>query len=206
MSPLRRLLTSSFVPVLLVGLGAAACSDDGEKADESTTTEKSDAKAEGEESTESTEPTETTQPPESTESTVPTTVTDEEFTTALQPVVEELNAAQAPCDVINSVSQISDLPDPSTPDQNRQAVEFLVLVGNKAADTTTDPAEAEVLRNAGQALTEYAASVDYSAEALDFAGEGPDIPEWEDFNMALNSYFETHAQECAGAGSEPAAP
>jgi hypothetical protein len=196
MSPLRRLLTLSSALVCLLGLGATACGGDGEDAEESPTTEKSQARAGDDDSTESTEATE---PSESTETTAPAPVTDEEFTTALQPAVDQLEAAQDPCEVVDAVSQLSEMPDPSTPDQNRQAVEFLVLVANKAADTTTDPAQAEVLRSSGQALSDYGASVDYSAEKLDFSGEGPDIPEWDDFNVAMNAYFETHAQECAAS-------
>jgi hypothetical protein len=198
MSPMRRLMTFSSTCLCLLGLGSAAagCADDGEKADTSTTTEELDAEAgdEGDDSTETTaaEP----DPSETTETTVPTTVTDEEFAAALQPVVDQLGAAQEPCDVVDAVSQLSEMPDPNGTEQNRQAVEFLVLVANKAADTSTDPAQAEVLRSSGQALTDYAESVDYAAEKLDFSGQGPDIPEWDDFNVAMNAWYDTHAQEC----------
>jgi hypothetical protein len=191
MSPLRRLLTLSSTLVCLLGLGATACSGD-EKADTSTTTEKPAEAATDD--TESTESTDTTVAPDDT---TPVTVTDEEFTTALQPALDQLEAAQGPCDVITAVSALSEMPDPNGTEQNRQAVEFLVLVVNKAADTTSDPAQAEVLRSSGQALSDYAASVGYAAEKLDFSGQGPDIPEWDDLNVAMNAYFESHQQECA---------
>lgn len=207
MSPLRRLLTLSSTLVCLLGLATTACGDDGEKADKSTTTEKSPAKADGDDSTDSTESTESTEP-ESTEDSVPTTVSDAEFTASLQPAIDQLNAAKEPCDVVDAVSQLFEMADPANPEQNRQAVEFLVLVVNKAADTTEDAAQAEELRSSGQALSDYAESVGYSAEKLDFAGEGPDIPEWDTLDAAMTEYFDTYSQECAPAdeGSEPATP
>jgi hypothetical protein len=206
MSPLRRLLTVTSTALCLLGISTslAACSDDDKKDDKSTTTEdaKGDDKAEaGDSSTDSTDPTESTEPTDTTDEAAPVTVTDAEFTEALKPAVDALNAAKEPCDVVNAVSQLAAMPDPTGDQQNREAVEFLVLIVQKAADTTTDPAEAESLRSSAQALSDYAESVNYSTEKLDIAGEGPDIPEWDSLNEAMSTYFDTHAQECMPTGA-----
>jgi hypothetical protein len=201
MSPLRRLLTVTSTALCLLGVSTSlvGCSDDDKKDDKSTTTEgtKDDDKAEsGDGGTDSTDPTDSTEPTDTAEE-PPVTVTDDGFTEALKPAVDALNAAKEPCDVVNAVSQLAAMPDPTGEEQNRQAVDFLVLIVQKAADTTTDTAEADSLRSSAQALSDYAESVNYSTEKLDIAGEGPDIPEWDALNESMTAYFDTHAQECA---------
>lgn len=191
-SPRRtlRILTTLLALVALVGLTATACSKDDEKSkDKTTTTEKSDDKKSDDESS-------TTSADDTTED----TVSDEDFTAAVEGTTAALESAKDACEVIDSWSLMSDVGTPSGEKQNQQAVELLVLMVTKAADNTEDAATADRMRASAEEFAAYAEENGYSDESIDFGGEGPDLEAYQTMNEDMTAFVGAHP-ECMDMGT-----
>ena len=127
-------------------------------------------------------------------------MSDEEFTAAVEKTTSALESAKDACEVIDSWALISDVGTPSGEEQNKQAVELLVLMVEKAADNTEDAATADRMRASAQEFADYAEENGYSDESIDFAGEGPDLESYQTMNEDMTAFVSAHP-ECMDMGT-----
>ncbi len=194
-SPRRslRILTTLLALVALVGLTATACSKDDEKSKDKTTTTEKDDKSDDEQSDDKTTTT-------SSDDTTEDTVSEEEFTAAMEKTTSALESAKDACEVIDSWALISDVGTPSGEEQNKQAVDLLVLMVNRAADYTEDAATADRMRASAKEFADYAEENGYSDESIDFGGEGPDLEAYQTMNEDMSAFGTAHP-ECMDMGT-----
>lgn len=201
-----RARTSLAVALASLALLAGACGGDdegGEFSAKTTTTEKSDAgKATDEESS-------TTAAPDDGGETTTTAAAD--FNEGVDAATKALESAEDPCDVFDALTNIAAVGDPTSREETEKATKFVVLMLRKMAETTSDPALATTLEEGATAYEEFGEKNDYDPGAMNLSGDGPDIPEAEAIDTAMNTYSETEMASCMDSaesvpGSSGAAP
>lgn len=184
---------SLLVLVASIALFAGACSSDSEpeskKADKSST---STTEKKGDESSSTSE-----QPT--------TSLGDEAFTTAINKVNSEIEAAGTdPCDLLTALS--SEPPAPGNPTQAKQLVEtysnLLKVIGG--AVTATSPDSAKVLEEASAQIHTLGETKKFAADLFE-SKEFSEIMNSEKVSGALAKFTEL-TQKCAPATTEGSTP
>ncbi|MCB1272685.1 MAG: hypothetical protein KDB31_14785 [Microthrixaceae bacterium] len=119
-----------------------------------------------------------------------------DFIEVVAEATEDVQNAGDPCDLYSAVAVLATVGNPETVEETRAAVDFYVVLVNKMADTSSDPANAEALRTGAEQFEAYAKSVDYDPEQMDLAGMGPQFEGSEQLNVAMNEYGNTEFEEC----------
>ena len=87
--------------------------------------------------------------------------------------------------------------DPSSPAETAEAIHTTELLLTKMASNTDDTENANQLRSSAEALSAYAAGVDYDTELVDIGGNGPDIPAMDDFRLSVGAWVTEAHTDCS---------
>ena len=121
---------------------------------------------------------------------------DADFVESVTAAQETLEAAADPCDVADALNDVAATGNPESPEEIELAVAYYVTLLNTMADTGSDPAVAEALRSGARGFAAFAAENDNDLEALDLSGDGPDYPEAEATEAAINEWVNAELAAC----------
>ncbi len=124
-----------------------------------------------------------------------------DFSETVAAAQKAIDGAKDSCELYVAVSALSTVGNPETKDQTRKAVDFYVAMLNKMADTSSDAANAEILRTGATEFEAFAKKVDYDPEKMDLSGTGPDIKDADKLDAAMNSYATTEFANCEIPGT-----
>ena len=185
----RHLLLAALAGVALV---AGACSDDSGKSDSSDTTEKADT-SNGED--------QSSDPSDGTDGSGSDEGPSADFSATVSEAMTAIEESSDPCELYTAVGALASVGNPETKEETKQATDFYVAMLNKMAETSSDPAVADTLRNGASDFEEYAKSVDYDPEKMDLNGTGPQFENSEALDEAMNAYGQTEFSECEIPGA-----
>ncbi|MFV0318716.1 MAG: hypothetical protein ACK5O2_17360 [Microthrixaceae bacterium] len=127
-----------------------------------------------------------------------------DFSETVSGAMAELEGATDACELYGAVATIgTTVGNPTTKEEVKAASDFYVAMLDKMAETSSDPATADTLREGAKNFGEFAASVDYDPEKMDLNGAGPAIENSEELDTAMNSYAETEFLTCENISLTP---
>ncbi|MGI9577975.1 MAG: hypothetical protein ACR2OH_07240 [Microthrixaceae bacterium] len=124
-----------------------------------------------------------------------------EETTGTPGDISALEASTTACEVLANMGAAFANNQPTTTEEVRADVDAFVLMVNKMAETTSDPALADRLRAGAENHRQFAEDVNYDPAVMD-PTEQPDYPGAEADAAAISEWFGADAATCT---SDPSA-